>query len=180
VTNIYGDCLRDGAGDFEEIYEDVFPILYRVAYRITGEVTSAEDLCQEAFVRYVQRQKPLPTPEEAKYWLIRVVRNLSYNYEKRRGRERKALDRLLHEPRPQSPSGETETLRDESSRIVQEALKLLPFNLRTALVFREYGGLSYREIAKVLHISEANVKVRVFRAREQLKKILDEDDLDVP
>ena len=168
-----------GAGDFEEIYDEVYPVLYRVAYRITGEVTSAEDLCQEAFVRYIQRQKPLPSQTQAKYWLIRVVRNLSYNYEKRRGRERRAMDRLLHEPKTRVMSGETELLRKESSKLVQEALLLVPFTLRTALVLREYGEFSYREIAKILHISESNVKVRVFRAREQLKKILDEEDLHV-
>jgi RNA polymerase sigma-70 factor (ECF subfamily) len=77
------------------------------------------------------------------------------------------------------PSLEAEALRTESSKLVQEALKRLPFKLRTSLVLREYAGLSYREIAQSLHISESNVKVRVFRARELLKKILDEEDLDV-
>ncbi len=166
-------------GDFEYIYDDFFPLLYSVAFRVTGEATAAEDLCQEAFVRYLQRSQPFPSADQAKYWLIRVVRNLSYNYEKRRGRERRALDRLLHEPKRPVRSGETETLRSESSRLVQEALKLVPFKLRTALVLREYAGLSYREIARTLRISESNVKVRVFRAREKMKEFLDEEDLDV-
>ena len=44
---------------------------------------------------------------------------------------------------------------------------------------REYGGLSYREIASVLRITEGNVKVRVFRARQRLAKILDPSNLHV-
>ena len=166
-------------GEFHDIYDELFPLLYRIAYRVTGESTAAEDLCQEAFIRYLQRAQPLPTSDQAKFWLIRVVRNLSYNYEKRRGRERRALDRLFHEPRPPNRSREGETLRAESSRLVQEALKRVPFKLRTALILREYAGMSYREISRSLRISESNVKVRVYRAREQLKKILDEEDLDV-
>ena len=76
-------------------------------------------------------------------------------------------------------SGELELLRSESAKLVQEALAKLPFNLRTAIVLREYGDLSYREISKVMRISESNVKVRVFRARVQLKKYLDEEEVDV-
>jgi RNA polymerase sigma factor (sigma-70 family) len=167
------------SGAFDDIYDDLFPLLYRIAYRVTGESTAAEDLCQEAFVRYIQRLHPLPSREQAKYWLIRVVRNLSYNLEKRRGRERRAVDRLIHESKQTAPSGERELLRGESSRLVQEALKHVPFQLRTALILREYADMSYREIARALRITESNVKVRVFRAREQLKKILDEEDLDV-
>lgn len=170
--------MRD-AGEFDEIYDDLFPLLFRVAYRVTGETTAAEDLCQEAFVRYLLRSQRFPTQDQAKYWLIRVVRNLSYNYEKRRGRERRALDRLLHEPKPPNPSGEHVTIRAESSKMVQEALNYVAFHLRIALILREYAGMTYKEIARSLRISESNVKVRVFRAREQLKKILEKEDLDV-
>ncbi|MBE3130964.1 MAG: RNA polymerase subunit sigma-24, partial [Acidobacteria bacterium] len=60
------------------------------------------------------------------------------------------------------------------------ALDVLPYNLRAPLVFREYGELSYREIGAILGISENNVKVRVFRARERLHKTLTEGDAYVP
>ena len=59
----------------------------------------------------------------------------------------------------------------------REALKKLPKNLREVLMLREYGDLNYKEIAKVLGITEGNVKVRVFRAREQLLKLIGEDDV---
>ena len=86
---------------------------------------------------------------------------------------------MLREPKPANPSGEKVTIRAESSKIVQEALERVPFQQRIALILREYAGMTYKEIARSLRISESNVKVRVFRAREQLKTILDEDDLDV-
>jgi RNA polymerase sigma-70 factor (ECF subfamily) len=166
-------------GSFEQVFDVVYPLLYRIAYRITGDGNISEDLCQEAFIRYYKRVIPLPSLEQARFWLIRVVKNLAYNHEKRRGREKRAYDRYSKEPKSSVRSGESELLRSEGARIVQEALKKLPFNLRTAIVLREYGDLSYREISKIMGISESNVKVRVFRARERLRKCLDEEDVDV-
>ena len=166
-------------GNFEQVYDVVYSLLYRIAFRITGDQDISEDLCQEAFIRYYKRVIPLPDQDQAKYWLIRVVKNLAFNHEKRRGREHQAYYKYSKELVPFVRSGESELLRTESARIVQEALGKLPFNLRTAIVLREYGDLSYREIAKVMGISESNVKVRVFRARGQLKKYLDEEEIDV-
>ena len=165
------------AGDFNDVYESTYPLLFRVAYRITGSASVTEDLCQEAFIRYLKRSSPLPSIDEARYWLIRVVKNLSLNHEKRKSRERRAYERLGREPKRIVPSGEVEAMQGESIQLVQKALNRLPFKLRSAIVLREYGDLSYREIASVLGISEANVKVRVFRAREQLKRLLDEGEV---
>jgi RNA polymerase sigma-70 factor (ECF subfamily) len=164
---------------FERVYDVIYPLLYRIAYRITGDENISEDLCQEAFIRYYKRVVPLPSMDQAKYWLIRVVKNLAFNHEKRRGREKKAYYRFSQEPTPEIRSGESEVLRNESQQIVRKALGKLPFHLRTAIVLREYGDLTYREIAKVMGISESNVKVRVFRAREQLREHLSEEEVDV-
>lgn len=163
--------------DFEGIYREVFPVLMRIAYNITGSMTASEDLCQEAFIKYLNRGAPLPTPEQVKYWLIRVVKNLCFNHEKRKVRERKAYTKILNEPRRTVDSGETELLKNETNELVRAALAQLPKKLRSALVLREYGELSYREIGTILHISEGNVKVRVFRARAQMETLLDKEEL---
>jgi RNA polymerase sigma-70 factor (ECF subfamily) len=58
---------------------------------------------------------------------------------------------------------------------VLEALGQLPENLRIVLILKEYGELNYKEIGRALGISEGNVKVRVFRARERLAGLLEEE-----
>ena len=63
-------------------------------------------------------------------------------------------------------------LQEEARERMTAALKKLPQNLREVLILREYGDLNYKEIGKVLGITEGNVKVRVFRAREQLQKLI--------
>ena len=59
-------------------------------------------------------------------------------------------------------------------------MEKLPVNLKMVLILREYAELNYKEIGRVLGITEGNVKVRVFRAREQLAKLIGEDDVYLP
>ncbi|RKX77257.1 MAG: RNA polymerase subunit sigma-24 [Spirochaetes bacterium] len=166
----------DDLQSFKNIYEKVFPVIFRIAYRITGDMDIAEDLCQEAFLRYYDKATPLASIDEVKYWLIRVVKNLAYNHEKRKGREKSAYEKLSRLPQRSPESGENLFIKKEIRENVQKALNRLPYKLRITLVMREYGGLSYKEIAKILKISEGNVKVRVFRAREILGNIMKEGD----
>ena len=159
-------------GEFRRLYERGFPILFRVAYRIAGSEEAAEDLCQEAFFRLYEKNMVFPSPDEAKYWLIRVVKNASLNYAKRKQRERKAYQRAFKEDTRTVETGEHFVLKNESRGEVKEALEKLPENLRIVLILKEYGELNYKEIGRALGISEGNVKVRVFRARERLAGLL--------
>lgn len=172
------DSQRDS--EFQRFYADVFPILVRVVYRITNNMDAAEEICQEAFIRYYQRMDTIPDAQQGKYWIIRVAKNLALNHEKRKGRERRAYERSYHEPKPNVESGETTVLREESADTVQQALDKLPDKLRSVLILKEYGELSYKEIGSILGISEGNVKVRVFRARERLLEFLKGEDVYVP
>jgi len=165
--------MMNGA-EFRKVYDSAFPILYKVAYRITNASDAAEDLCQDAFFRLHEKNMVFPSPEEAVYWLIRVVKNAALNYAKRKQRERRAYQRAFKEDVRQAETGESELVKKEAKAAVVQALDKLPENLRMVLVFKEYAELNYKEIGRVLGISEGNVKVRVFRARERLAVLLRE------
>ena len=160
--------------EFKRLYDSAFPILFRVAYRVTNSAEAAEDLCQESFFRLYEKNMVFPNPEEAKYWLIRVVKNAALNYAKRKDRERKAYQRAFKEDTRQVETGEAVLVKKEASEEIKKALGKLPENLRMVLIFKEYADMNYKEIGRVLGISEGNVKVRVFRARERLASILEE------
>lgn len=162
--------------DFNALYTQAFPVLFRVALRICLSQEAAEDLVHEAFARYVEKGIQFPNRDEALYWLIRVVKNASLNYAKRQGRQRRAYDKALRELRTeQAPEGEKTLLQEESRIELLEALEKLPDSLKATLLLKEYGDLNYKEIGQTLGISETNVKVRVFRAREKLAELLKED-----
>jgi RNA polymerase sigma-70 factor (ECF subfamily) len=165
-----------GMAEFRRLYDTVFPILFRVAYRIVSSEEAAEDLCQEAFFRLYEKKMVFPNPEEAKYWLIRVVKNAALNYAKRKDRERKAYQRAFQEDSRVEETGENIVIKKEIQAEIQWALEKLPENLRIVLILKEYGELNYKEIGRALGISEGNVKVRVFRARERLAGFLAAED----
>jgi RNA polymerase sigma-70 factor (ECF subfamily) len=158
--------------EFRKLYDSAVPVLVRVALRITNSREAAEDLCQESFFRLYEKNMVFPNSEEAKYWLIRVVKNAALNYAKRKERERKAYQKAFREDDRREETGEGLLVRKETTEEIKEALDKLPENLRMVLVFKEYAEMNYKEIGRVLGISEGNVKVRVFRARERLAALL--------
>jgi len=161
--------------DFNKLYDAVFPILFRVAWKIAGSKEAAEDLCQDAFSRLFEKKINFPNLDEAKFWLIRVVKNAALNYAKRKQRELKVYERAFREDYREVQSGENELVRKEAKEELNAALEKLPMNLREVLVLKEYTEFNYKEIGRILGISENNVKVRVFRARERLQSILAEE-----
>jgi RNA polymerase sigma-70 factor (ECF subfamily) len=159
--------------EFRHLYDSAFPVLYRVAFRITNNAEAAEDLCQESFSRLHEKKMVFPNNDEAKYWLIRVVKNATLNYAKRKEREQKKKKKAFRENTRKEENGEILLVKKETRTEVQQALAKLPESMRMALILKEYGDMNYKEIGKVLGISEGNVKVRVFRARERLVKLLE-------
>jgi RNA polymerase sigma-70 factor (ECF subfamily) len=157
---------------FHQLYDSVFPILYRVALRIAGSEEEAEDLCHEAFFKMHEKGMVFPSPDDAKYWLIRVVKNAALNYAKRKARERKVYQKAFRVQRQEEEDSAAALLRDETRNEVAALLTRLPEKLRAPLVLKEYGELNYKEIGRILGISESNVKVRIFRARERLAAML--------
>jgi len=164
--------LHDKNREFKRLYDSTFQVLFRVAYRVTGNAEAAEDLCQDSFFRLYEKNMVFPNPEEAKYWLIRVIKNAALNYAKRKERERKAYQKAFKEDYRQVETGEGMLVKKETGEEVQSALSKLPENLRMVLILKEYAEMNYKEIGKALDISEGNVKVRVFRARERLAALL--------
>jgi len=169
------DCTNEK--DFKTIYDATMQLLFKVSFRIVEDEEAAEDLVHDSYIKASEKHMVFPSLDDAKFWLIRVVKNASLNYAKRKIREAKAYHKALYEGRQQMDSGETELLKAEAINSAKQALDKLPPKLKEVLVLREYADLNYKEIGKVLGITEGNVKVRVFRAREQLIKLIGEDDV---
>lgn len=163
--------------DFKKIYDATMTLLFKVAFRVVNDQEVAEDLVHDSYIKANEKEMIFPTMNDATYWLIRVVKNASLNYVKRKGREQRAYQKALYEDHRIQTSGETDLLKEESIKKTKEALSKLPENLREVLILREYADMNYKEIGKTLGITEGNVKVRVFRAREQLSKLIGEDDV---
>ncbi len=159
--------------EFEAVYTEFLPLLLKISCNITKNMEVAEELCQDAFIKLYERKVPFLSKNDVKYWLIRVVKNLSLNHFNRNKIDRNAMAKIKKISKVDYPSAEKEVFRDINAGIVKQAIDKLPDKYREIIVLKEYGCLSYKDISKTLKISESNVKVRVFRAKEMLLKILE-------
>ncbi len=164
---------------FRLVYKEVFPVVMRVAYHVTYNMDVSEDICQEAFIRFYERNMEFRSVDEAKYWLIRVTKNLAINVVKRKSREQAMVDKIKKVPKTPIRSGADALIDSETRTLVREAVEKLPEKLKAVLVLKEYADLNYKQIAGILRISEGNVKVRVHRARKMMESMLDREDIHV-
>ncbi len=158
--------------DYDALYFGFLPILLKVALNVVHDMETAEEICQEAFIRLFERKIPFSKEEEVRFWLIRVVKNLSLNVFRKRKNEAAAVEKLQQIHRSAAPSAEELFSAEEEKRRFREAVDSLPDKWKEVLILKEFGEMNYKEIAKTLRISESNVKVRVFRAKEKLAEIL--------
>lgn len=148
--------------------------------RYLRDTTEIQDVTQEAFLK-AYRALPGFRGDSAFYtWLYRIAINTVKNYLVAQGRRPPGDDvdaEVAEQMDLSSRLRETATperllLRDEIARNVQEALDELPTDLRTAVVLREFDGLSYEEIANTMECPIGTVRSRIFRAREAIDKRL--------
>ena len=173
------DIRSTDKDDFRFVFDRDYPLLVDVAYHIVWDLDTAEDLAEEAFERFFMRSMSFPSADDARYWLLRVVKNLALNFLRRNKRELEVVSSVGKEELSYNESGESNLIRNEERRLVRNAIESLPENLRLVIQLKEFTSLDYKAIGRVLGISETNVKVRVHRARKKLEEILGKEAGDV-
>lgn len=165
--------------DFKLIYNECYPLLMKICYHVVYNLDIAQDLVQETFERFYMKNMSFPSEDDAKYWLIRVSKNLALNHVRRNKREINMVEKVKQLPTTSATyvvDGVKELSDNETIKEVRAAIEMLPDNLKMVITLKEYGDLDYKAIGKILGISESNVKVRVHRARKKLEEILSKED----
>jgi RNA polymerase sigma-70 factor (ECF subfamily) len=144
--------------------------LYRAAWALCGSREDAEDLVQETFARVLARPRVLSGDDDL-YYLMRVLRNTFFTSRRTASRRPVTVATLEDVVAADSrPLGQPE--RALEMQEVYATIATLPEDRRLALVAVDVLGLSYREAARALHVREATITTRLFRAREQVAKQL--------
>lgn len=150
---------------FAELYARYAGRVYAYCYRCTSDPDEAQDIFQETFLRFYESAKRVDSMSNVIGFILKISRNLILNH---RRNKKHAIDidsiEILAGPGAQDGS--------ELLGMLTTALDMLPDDYREAFVLREYEGLSYNQIAEILDTSLTNVKVRIFRAKQRLRKIL--------
>jgi RNA polymerase sigma factor (sigma-70 family) len=154
--------------DFHSVFERHSRDVYRFALYLSGDPSLAEEITQETFVRaWVMPGEVCGGTVKA--YLLTIARNLC-RAERKRAARQVALDGTLPDPRPGPEAVAGGRLELDA---VLEALQALPEADRAALLMHAQDGLPYAAIAAALGLSVAAVKVRVHRARIQLRRMCD-------
>ena len=155
---------------FMLLFENHQETVFRFAYRMVGSETVAQDLAQECFLSLLQSRVRFNGDRASlKTYLYGMVRNMARRHFRQAGLEVSLDD--CEEP-PALMIGEENVLQQEISATVQRAIARLPLLQREALLLFEYEDLSLDEIARILEIDAGTVKSRLYRARENLRRML--------
>ncbi|MEM9525593.1 MAG: sigma-70 family RNA polymerase sigma factor [Bacteroidota bacterium] len=159
------------AGDLQQLsqlYRRYRDPLYGFLLRRANEPAVAEDLLQAVFERVIKYRSSYKGPS-FRSWLYAIARNALHDRQRREGRMPRKNGVDLGELPLTTPSVESDWEDREIRSQSLAALAALPANYREVVDLAWKRGLKYAEIAAVLGISEANVKVRMYRATKQLK-----------
>ncbi len=148
--------------------------VYAVALRMVADREMAADVTQEAFVRAWRGLPRFRGESRFSTWIHRIAINVSLDHRKRKNRERTTS--IDHPSVPEPTDGgltperaaESVALRDD----LEAALRALPDDARTVVVLKDVHGWSHGEIAEHLGITVTAAKVRLHRARKQLRSML--------
>jgi RNA polymerase sigma-70 factor (family 1) len=158
-----------------EFREQIWPIkdrLYRLALRLVNDRAEAEDVVQEVMIKLWRQGQELHLVQNLEAWCFRLTRNLALDklkggYQKRRV----ALPESLRDsPSAQRPDQQLEW--KDTYEHIQQVIRSLPEQHRLVVHLRDIEGLSYQEIADALDMSMPQVKTNLFRARQVLRKSL--------
>ena len=156
-------------------------MVYNLAYRMSNSPHEAEDISQEAFLRAYQSLARFNPSYKFSTWLYQITLNIIRDRFKKKELNYVSLDAPVETddsefyPQPADSTNNPEQImaQKENARAVQQAILSLPLKYREVLVLRHLQDLSYIEIANILKLPQGTVKVHLYRAREQLRKILE-------
>jgi RNA polymerase sigma-70 factor (ECF subfamily) len=153
---------------FDEFFAAEYRRVVGLAFVLCGRRALAEELAQDAFVKAYQRWATVSTYDDPGAWVRRVVANLATSTLRRRMREGRALARLaLRRPAPDEIALDDPTF--------WAAVRRLPKRQAQCVALHYLEDRSTAEVAAVLGISEATVRVHLHRARSELADTLDEE-----
>jgi RNA polymerase sigma-70 factor (ECF subfamily) len=160
-----------------ELFELHHAAIFNYVYRLTGNSEWANDLTQETFLQLFRGRQKLPGIQNRRAWIYRIASNVTFNALKRRNRfnwlpwkEHDDGDKSAAVPVTADPNADLEQ-REE----VQQALNAVEPKYRATLILYGQFGLSIKEIAEIMELSESNVKVRLHRARKMFRAVWREE-----
>lgn len=167
--------------DFHTIYKEFYPKILRYLTKILNNKDLAEDFTQEVFIKIYESLDKFEGRSSLSTWIYKIATNIANDYFKsasyQKGEKQKLGGEFLEENKESKNvwKGDKSEISDkvlekrEMDNCIKRYVQDIAENYRTVFVLSEYEGLKNKEIADILGLSIDTVKIRIYRARTQLK-----------
>jgi RNA polymerase sigma-70 factor (ECF subfamily) len=172
-------ALRSGdRAEFARLVDAYSGSIYRLALRMLNNPEDAEDVLQETFIKAYRGLQAFEGRSSVSTWLYRIAVNEALLHLRQRGPDLVSIDAERKTEEGESEPvqlvdwralPEEELLSVETRQVLDKAIQRLPATLKSVFLLRDIEGLSVRETAEALEVSEAVVKTRLLRARLNLR-----------
>jgi RNA polymerase sigma-70 factor (ECF subfamily) len=154
---------------------DVLPTkneLYRLALRIPLNPAEAEDIVQETMIKVGNKREQWNDIESIETFCLTICRNISLDKMRKMENQNQSLEESEHDAPDQSYSSnpEEQAMQQDKLMLIRRLINALPEKQRSAMQLRDFEGKSYKEIAQIMDISEEQVKINIFRARQTIRQ----------
>lgn len=176
--------INGDAGSYRELVDCYWKSLNFLSRRMLGNTHDAADCVQEAFIQVIKNIHGFERKSSLETWLRKIVVNQSLmKLRSRSGNREESLDAIMHRfdedghyvQGYEGQPADLERLQESSEvrEIVRKKMDNLPDIYRAILILRDVEGYSTEEVARMTHITEENVKVRLHRARLAMRNMLE-------
>ncbi|OGP58915.1 MAG: hypothetical protein A2V67_20740 [Deltaproteobacteria bacterium RBG_13_61_14] len=181
------EFLKGNQSSFNRLVLKYQNKIFNLCYRMLGDQAEAEDVAQDVFVTLFRSVKTFRGDSLFSTWVFRITVNHCKNRLKYLTRRNYFRTQSLDQPLPTEEGEVTPDVEDDGETpeeilvtseiqdLIQRKIGELDEEHRTAIVLRDIQGLSYQEIADILHLKEGTVKSRIHRARLELKEKLERE-----
>jgi len=169
------DEAKGNQMDFWKIYDQYYGPVRKFILAYVRDEWVADDLIQETFVRIQKNLNSVRDHSKISSWIFRIAHNLCHDHfreSKRSTLNQRKIQKEIVTLKEAVVQKELE--QQQMGECVQDKMDLLPPDYRTVLILSDIMAFNQKEIAEILDISVSNVKVRIHRARNKMRAILEE------
>lgn len=152
------------SAEFERVYREQSTAVYQSAFRILGNNADAEDVLQTVFLRFLRRDASLGSIDQPQHYLRRAAVNAALDILRSRQQSSTSLDDLTQPP--------SQNATQELSSRLRDALRQIEPAWAELFLLRHLEGLSNKELAQMLGVTQTWVAVTLFRTRQKLQKAI--------
>lgn len=152
---------------------DVLPLknkLYRLALRITLNAQEAEDIVQETLIKVWNKREHWDEIESLEAFCLTICRNLSIDNTRKAGNKPASIEEMNVGLKSGADNPYESTQAKDRVQLVKKLMDELPEKQRSCLQLRDMEGKTYKEVAEIMEITEDQVKINIFRARQAIKQ----------